>query len=60
MVCAVSYSSTRNWSLSEDVTQETFIAAWRQLGQLRETSRLRSWLVGIGHDIAEVTELTRP
>jgi len=52
VVCAVSFSSTGNWALSEDVAQDTFIAAWRQLGQLRETSRLRSWLCGIARNLA--------
>jgi RNA polymerase sigma factor (sigma-70 family) len=52
VVCAVSYSSTQNWALSEDVAQETFIAAWRQLGQLRETGRIRSWLCGIARNLA--------
>src|SRR5262245_1138177 len=52
IVCAVSYSSTGNWALSEDVAQDTFIAAWRQLGQLREVGRLRSWLCGIARNLA--------
>ncbi len=52
VVCAVSFSSTGNWALSEDVAQDTFIAAWRQLGQLRETARIRSWLCGIARNLA--------
>ncbi|HSD86903.1 MAG TPA: sigma-70 family RNA polymerase sigma factor [Kofleriaceae bacterium] len=52
VVCAVSYSGTGNWALSEDVAQDTFIAAWRQLGQLRETGRLRAWLCGIARNLA--------
>src|SRR5262245_46553265 len=52
VVCAVSYSSTGNWALSEDVAQDTFIAAWRQLGQLRETGRIRSWLCSIARNLA--------
>jgi RNA polymerase sigma factor (sigma-70 family) len=52
MVSAVSYSRTRNQALSEDVAQETFIAAWRQLDQLREPNRLRSWLCGIARNLA--------
>jgi RNA polymerase sigma factor (sigma-70 family) len=52
VVCAVSFSSTGNWALSQDVAQDTFIAAWHQLGQLREVSRLRSWLCGIARNIA--------
>jgi len=52
VVCAVSYSRTGDRALSEDVAQDTFIAAWRQLGQLREPSRLRSWLCGIARNLA--------
>ncbi len=52
VVCAVSYSSTGDWVLSEDVAQDTFIAAWRQLDQLRETGRIRPWLCGIARNLA--------
>ncbi len=52
VVCAVSYSRTRDQALSEDVAQETFLAAWRQLDQLREPSRFRSWLCGIATNLA--------
>jgi RNA polymerase sigma factor (sigma-70 family) len=52
VVCAVSYSGTRDRALSEDVAQETFLAAWRQLDQLRETVRLRAWLCGIARNLA--------
>jgi RNA polymerase sigma factor (sigma-70 family) len=52
VVCAVSYSRTGDRALSEDVAQDTFIAAWRQLDRLREPSRLRSWLCGIARNLA--------
>ena len=52
VVCAVSYSSTGDRNLSEDVAQETFIAAWRQLDRLRDRSVLRSWLCGMARNIA--------
>jgi len=52
VVCAVSYSRTGDRALSEDVAQDTFIAAWRQLDQLREVGRLRSWLCGIARNLA--------
>lgn len=52
LVCAVTYSSTRDQALSEDVAQETFLAAWGQLDQLRETSRVRAWLCGIARNLA--------
>src|SRR5438876_876971 len=51
VVSAVSYSRTRDRALGDDVAQETFIAAWRQLDQLREPSRLRSWLCGIARNL---------
>ncbi|MEO7094049.1 MAG: sigma-70 family RNA polymerase sigma factor, partial [Polyangiales bacterium] len=52
VVCAVSYSRTGDRALSEDVAQETFIAAWRHLDRLRETVKLRSWLCGIARNLA--------
>ncbi len=52
VVCAVSYSRTGDRALSEDVAQETFIAAWRQLDRLRETGKIRAWLCGIARNLA--------
>jgi RNA polymerase sigma factor (sigma-70 family) len=34
-------------SESEDLAQEAFVEAWRQLHKLREPEKLRSWLCGI-------------
>ncbi|MBA2542813.1 MAG: sigma-70 family RNA polymerase sigma factor [Deltaproteobacteria bacterium] len=60
VVSAVSYSRTRDRALGEDVAQETFLAAWRQLHQLREPGRLRSWLCGIARNLAgKATRRTR-
>jgi RNA polymerase sigma factor (sigma-70 family) len=47
LVCSITYNATGSLSLSEDLAQETFLAAWRQLPELREPGRLRSWLCGI-------------
>jgi RNA polymerase sigma factor (sigma-70 family) len=47
LICSLSYSATGNVSRSEDMAQETFIAAWKQLGALREPAKLRAWLCGI-------------
>ncbi|HEY4177789.1 MAG TPA: sigma-70 family RNA polymerase sigma factor [Kofleriaceae bacterium] len=52
VVSAVSYSRTGDRALSEDVAQDTFLAAWRQLGQLRDATRLRSWLCGIARNLS--------
>ena len=51
LVCAVSFSSTGDPVLSEDVAQETFVAAWRHLDRVREPRRLRAWLCGIARNL---------
>ena len=51
LVCAVSYSSTGDRVLSEDVAQETFIAAWRQIDRVNDVMRLRPWLCGIARNL---------
>ena len=47
LVCALAYSACGDLPRSEDVAQDTFIAAWRGLGELREPAKLRQWLCGI-------------
>ncbi len=47
LVCAVAYNACGNLTLSEDVAQETFWAAWRERTALAEPGRLRAWLCGI-------------
>jgi RNA polymerase sigma factor (sigma-70 family) len=50
VVCAVSYSSTGDRALSEDVAQETFVAAWRKLDRVR-AGALRPWLCAIARNL---------
>ena len=38
-----------------DAAQETFLAAWRQLGRLRETDRFDAWLTRIAVNAARMT-----
>lgn len=47
LLCSLAYSATGELSLSEDIAQETFVDAWRQLRTLREPDKLRPWLCGI-------------
>lgn len=54
-VCSVAYGATGNLSLSQDVAQETFVAAWKQLNQLHEPEKLNSWLGGIARNITRNT-----
>jgi len=47
LICSLAYSACGNLARSEDLAQETFIAAWQKLGELREPAKLRAWLCGI-------------
>ena len=47
LLCSLAYSATGNLSESEDLAQEAFVDAWRQLPTLREPEKLRPWLCGI-------------
>jgi len=51
LVCSLAYSGTGSLSQSEDLAQETFVAAWKQLGNLREPHKLRSWLCQIARNL---------
>ncbi len=52
MVVAISYASTRDRTLGEDIAQDTFVAAWRDLDRLRDGSAVRPWLCGIARNLA--------
>lgn len=52
IVRAVSYAATRDHALSEDVAQDTFLAAWRDLDRLRDPAALRPWLCRIARNLA--------
>lgn len=58
-VHAVSYSATRDRALSDDVTQDTFVTAWRQLAALRDIDRLPAWLCGIARNLARAAQRRR-
>ncbi|HSY74229.1 MAG TPA: RNA polymerase sigma factor, partial [Dongiaceae bacterium] len=51
LVCSLAYSATGNLAASEDLAQETFVTAWKQLGDLREREKLRAWLCGIARNL---------
>jgi RNA polymerase sigma factor (sigma-70 family) len=58
-VLAVSHSGTRDVALGEDVAQDTFVIAWRELGRLRDAARLRPWLCGIARNLARKARRAR-
>ncbi len=47
LLCSIAYASTGKVGQSEDLAQEAFLEAWRQLDALREPEKLRPWLCGI-------------
>ena len=47
LLCSLAYSATGQLSHSEDLAQDAFVDAWRELPHLREPEKLRSWLCGI-------------
>jgi RNA polymerase sigma factor (sigma-70 family) len=47
LLCSLAYSATGCLSESEDLAQDAFLDAWRQLSTLREPEKLRPWLCGI-------------
>lgn len=53
LVCGLAYSATGSRSHSEDLAQETFVTAWRQLRDLREPARICAWLCGIARNVIQ-------
>lgn len=46
------YQLVSQRDLADELTQETFVRAYRKLNQLRDDSRFSTWLFGIGHNVA--------
>lgn len=59
MVCAVAYAATHDRALAEDVAQDTFLAAWRDLATLREPASVRPWLCRIARNLAHKARRSR-
>jgi len=55
LICALTYNATGSVARSEDLAQEVFLIAWKELRQLREPAKLRSWLCGIARRLTAKT-----
>ena len=53
LVCALAYSACGDIGRSEDLAQETFLAAWHSLKNLKDRGRLKQWLCGITRHIIQ-------
>ena len=51
LVCSLAYSATGSLTASEDLAQETFVTAWKQLSALHEPEKIRAWLCGIARNL---------
>lgn len=49
LVCAITYSSTGNVQKSEELAQETFVRAWKNLKQLKDLGSFKAWLCSIAN-----------
>jgi RNA polymerase sigma factor (sigma-70 family) len=47
LISSLAYCATGNVGQSEDLAQQTFVAAWKQLADLRDPASLRPWLCSI-------------
>ena len=52
LVCALALGACGDLHRSEDIAQEAFVVAWRQLAELKESEKFKSWVCGIARNIA--------
>ena len=60
MVCSIALSIVHDVQTSEDVAQDVFLAAWQQLGNLRNPASLVPWLRQITRNRAKDRHRARP
>lgn len=53
LICAITFASTSNWEKSEELAQETFLLAWKNLRQLRDLSKFKPWLCQIARNVIQ-------
>jgi RNA polymerase sigma factor (sigma-70 family) len=59
LVFGVALARCKDPTLAEDVAQEAFVAAWRDLDRLRDGTRVGSWVAGIARNLAANAVRTR-
>ncbi len=52
LVCSVAYAVTGDFARSEDVGQESLVQAWKQLSQLQDRGKFKSWICSIARNVA--------
>ncbi|MEO7345917.1 MAG: sigma-70 family RNA polymerase sigma factor, partial [Opitutaceae bacterium] len=51
LVASLAYSICGDFARSQDIAQEAFIAAWRQLASLEDAAKFKGWLCGITRNL---------
>ena len=51
LICGITYSATGDFAKSQELAQETFINAWKGLGQLKDMGKFCSWLCTIARNL---------
>ncbi|MFN0135175.1 MAG: RNA polymerase sigma factor [Phycisphaerae bacterium] len=51
VIRAICYDFSRDATAAADLTQETFLRAWRNLNTLRDPERFGPWLIGIARQV---------
>lgn len=51
LVCSIAYSACGDIGRSEDLAQDTFVSAWKNMAGLKEPEKLKSWLCGIARNL---------
>ena len=59
LVFGVALARCHDPALAEDVAQEAFVTAWRDLDRLRDGTRVGPWLAGIARNLAASAVRTR-
>jgi RNA polymerase sigma-70 factor (ECF subfamily) len=52
LVVGVAFAITRDRAIAEDLAQDTFVIAWRDLAKLEDRTRIGPWLAGIARNLA--------
>lgn len=53
LICAITFSATGRVDASEELAQETFLQAWKNLFQLKDIDKFRSWLCSIARNLIQ-------
>ncbi len=53
LICAITFSATGRVDTSEELAQETFLQAWKNLFQLKDIDKFRSWLCSITRNLIQ-------